>query len=145
MNQSQQNVRVLMCTQCGAPIQTSQQGGSYTCEYCGAALQVGAQRSGPISFQSAQDQLGLDPEQMEAARLKSLKKQADHYDASNPYSYYEAPDDLEYIAATDELDDSFLPMALQAFKMATDRCHASSCALPDQRRVYWLAKKLKNS
>ncbi len=138
--------RVHLCTQCGAPVEAPAQGNVVRCEYCGAQVLFGLRPAGPVQFANPQAQLGLSEEQMEAARLVSLAKQAEYYDASsNPYCYIEAPDDLEYIAATDELSAEFLPMALQAFNMAIARCQASGCTLEDQRRVYWIARKLKNS
>jgi len=131
---SGQQVRVLMCTQCGAPVEASSAGGMLTCDYCGATLHVGAAHTGPIDFGHAD--LGLSPEQAEAARLQSLRKQAEHYDENGPYTYMYAPDDLEYLAASDETADDFIPMALQAFNAAVQRCEASGNQLEAQRRVY---------
>jgi len=138
--------RVHLCTNCGAPVSSPAQGSVAACEFCGAEVRFGIEPSGPIRFIDPRQALGLSPEKMEAARLASLKKQAEHYDtSSNPYCYIEAPDDLEYISATDELSEEFLPMALQAFNVAVGRCQKSGGGMQEQRRVFWIARKLKNS
>jgi hypothetical protein len=139
-------VRVLLCTECGAPVNAPAAGGQMSCEYCGASLVIGRPQAGPIDLGAGMDELGMSPEQVERARLKSLRMQMEHYETDgNPYCYIEAPDGLEYISATDELDEDFIPMALSAFRTAVQRCQTSGGRMPDQRKVYWLARKLKNS
>jgi hypothetical protein len=136
------DARVLMCPSCGAPEHEHHSGPSFPCSYCGALIRIHARR-GPIRFGGLP--AGVSAEAAERARLVSLQAQAARYDYDGDYCYFHAPDGLDYLAAMDETDESFFPTALAAFKLALDRCEADPGRMESERRVFWVARKLKNS
>lgn len=143
MKDSGNQVRVLICLACGAPVPATAEAGTFTCTYCGATLRTRAQRTGRINFPAAD--LGLPPDKAEQARLVSLHEQAEHEDESGTYGFNNVPEGLEYLDDMDYGNEAFLPAALAAFRMAVGRCESSDCAFADQQTVFWLASQIRSA
>lgn len=67
------DLRVLLCEWCGAPIDAAPEGGSVTCRYCGAVLQVAARVALP-EFASVAAASIAEPERL--ARLAAQAREA---------------------------------------------------------------------
>lgn len=63
------DVRVVMCKNCGAPIEVSTAGGSAPCSYCGAQMQLIQRKDEPVEPAAAAQQMS------EAQRLVMLQQQ----------------------------------------------------------------------
>lgn len=66
------DLRVLLCERCGAPIDAAPEGGSVTCRYCGAVLQVAARVALP-EFASVDAASIAEPERL--ARLAAQARE----------------------------------------------------------------------
>lgn len=137
-------LRALLCTSCGAPLAVPREGGAVTCTYCRTTAQIDRFHLDPVRLSSLGPGPALDPEARERARLTSLRAQADTYDAStNLYAFYEAPPGLEHFDAILDDEPTKPHLLHEAFVEAIRHLAASRGALEYQRRVHWIARKLK--
>ena len=128
------NVRLLACSNCGAPLSVPSEGGQVTCEYCNVQLQIERRPKRSAMFTSPTGEI------TEEQRLASLQKQLDRYDGDSIYSTCVFPDELSHLDL--KYDDPTLPMlAHQAFRRAVDACKAGG-SLQQDRIVYWIANRI---
>lgn len=133
-----------MCRQCGAPFEAPVEGGTFECSDCKATLVVEERTIKQVRVVDPTIEPGLPPKERQRRRSKSLHQQEENYNEDNPYSFYNAPDGYEFLGGVNELDPEVPAMANQAFRAAVEACEAGGGSLPQQRAVYWVARKLKN-
>lgn len=135
---------MLMCQQCGTPFEAPVEGGTFECSNCNATLLVEKRTIKEVRVVDPTIEPGLPEHELERRRRKSLQQQQDHYNEDNPYSFYNAPDGYDFLGGTNELDPNVPALANQALVAALEACRLGGGSLPQQRAVYWVARKVKN-
>jgi hypothetical protein len=123
-------LRALMCPNCGAPVVTSPQGGTYQCGFCRAMGSIGARMD-------ARPQRPPPSPADEQARIARLRFQHEQGHLASPYSTFVAPQDVTHIAEL-RPPNSWGPW-LEAWKYAVGLL-AQDPSAQNQKRVAWLAQ-----
>jgi ribosomal protein S27AE len=123
-------LRALMCPNCGAPVTTAAQGGSFQCGYCRTMGSVAAR------MDARHERPPPSPAE-EQARLGRLAFQHEQGHLASPYSTFVAPQDVTHLAEL-RPPNSWGPW-LQAWKYAVGLV-AQDPSPHNQKRVAWLAQ-----
>lgn len=121
--------RVLMCGNCGAPLETGFAGGTVKCDYCGTTNVFEARREAPVEPRDAAREMNEDE------RLELLRRQ----DGSPP----EIPSELNPLMENGALAAWKVDEALSLWK-STCRQLASGSDYAASERLYYLTVLLSN-
>lgn len=124
-------IRVLSCENCGAPIQTSAEGGQTSCNYCGTPMLVQRRQVGRV-------QLAHDSGD-EQARVAKLRMQVSAPLEQNPYSTVRPPPGCE------DLTRAAIPEILAKLEQRWREAAALVRREPSfehQRLLWWCASQL---
>lgn len=123
-------MRALMCPNCGAPVMTAPQGGTYQCSFCRTMGSVGARLD-------ARPHKPPPSPAEEQARLAKLRFQKEQGHLASPYSTFTAPADVAHLAQL--LPPHSWGPWLEAWKYAVGLL-AQQPSAHNQQRVFWLAQ-----
>ncbi|MCA9618352.1 MAG: hypothetical protein KC731_05005 [Myxococcales bacterium] len=123
-------LRILLCPNCGAPLQAPTAGGQTPCPYCHVATQT-AVRDESAELARAQ---ASRPDQ-EPARFERLRAQD-----GKPLM---PPPSLQHFAVGGRLPESMVPQAVQEWQRARQEVQAGA-PYPSQERLYFLTLMLQD-
>jgi hypothetical protein len=123
-------LRALLCPNCGAPVTTAPQGGSFQCGYCRTVGNFTARMD-------ARPHTAPPSPAEEQARLVRLRFQYDQGPQASPYTMYVAPEDVMHLAQL-RPPQSWGPW-FEAWKSAVARLAMAPTEV-NQKRVFWLAQ-----
>lgn len=125
------DIRVLLCPQCGGPIETKPEGGLFTCGFCGVKMMLGSRLGQAPAPDPAK---ATPPEAADESRRLDLLRAQD----GKPLL---PPPNLRYLMSLGQLSADHLELALKEWRAARERLIVQPTAA-DAEQMYFLTLML---